>query len=129
MVQAQRVNPRRRAPQGEVFAEKETKKVEVITEVTFKVGDKTYVAEFKKPANAKDVMEKMPKEEEGKKEVNKKFGDLAKEYEPVIYEKKGAKKIAVESPTEKIYSQAGKALVGDSMKKTLDVGKLVPKLK
>jgi|GEM_PF-1894843 len=129
MVQTQRVNPRRRAPKGEVFAEKETKKIEVITEVTFKVGDKTYVAEFKKPANVKEVMEKLPKEEEGKKEVNKKFGELAKEYEPVIYEKKGAKKIPVDEPAEKIYSQAGKALVGDSMKKTLDVGKLVPKLK
>jgi len=129
MRQAQRVSPRRRAPKGEVFAEKKTKKSPVITEVTFNIGKKTYIAEFKEPAKAKEVMEKMPSEDEGKKEVNKKFGNLAKDYKPVIYEKKGKKKVAVDKPTNGMYSQAGKALVGDAYIKTLKVKKLVPKLK
>ncbi len=119
--------PRERIPTAEVFAEKETKKETTITQVTFKLGDKIYVAEFKKPAEAEDVKKKIPVGG-SPKEVNKKFAEMAESYEPVIYEKKKDKKILVDDPTMQMVIKAGKAMTAQAIKKTIDIKGLVPKI-
>ncbi len=106
---------------GQVFAEKEKKKATVIEKITFRVGNTTYVAEFKNPPKIGTI--KPPK---GKtpKEANKGFAEMAEKYDVVIYEK--GKKKPVEDPSLKVMATAGKVLLRQSMVKSIDVKKLVP---
>ena len=111
---------------GQVFAEKPKEKMDIIEKVTFKVGKKTYVAEFK---NAEiDKISKFAPKGETRKEVNESFGNLAEKYDVVIYEK--GKKKPVDDPAANVMAQAGKALVGQAMKvSTVKKLQLIPKKK
>lgn len=111
---------------GQVFAEKPKEKMNIVEKVTFKVGKKTYIAEFK---NADiDKVSKFAPKGKTRKEVNESFAKLADKYDVKIYEK--GKKKPVGDPSKTVMSQAGKALVGEAMKvSTVKKLQLIPKKK
>lgn len=112
---------------GQVFAEKPKEKMDIIEKVAFKVGKKTYIAEFKN-ADINKVSKFAP-EGKTRKEVNESFAKLADKYDVKIYEK-GKKKKPVGDPSKTMMAQAGKALVGEAMKvSTVKKLQLIPKKK
>jgi thioredoxin reductase len=108
----------------QVYAEKQKKEVVVIKSVEFKSGGKTYVAQFKKPPKIKDIPS-IPKGETAK-EIAQDSAKVAEKYGVVIDEK--GKKAPVKNPSTNLKATAGKTLMGEKRKKTMNVKNLVPKL-
>ena len=106
----------------QVQLEKPKKEVKVIESVEFKSGGKTYVAKFSKPAKIKDIPS-IPKGETPK-EIAQNSAKVADKYGVVIYEK--GKKKPIANPGTKLKAKAGKTLMSEKRKKTMDVTKLVP---
>lgn len=95
-----------------VVEPKEKKKIKRIETVEFKLEGKTYIIRFDKPPKIGEVA--VPKGKK-KKEIDKNFIDMVKDYGVKVYAvDKAGKETLVKDPSPKLLAQAGKALLKKS---------------